>query len=107
MWLRISSALERCASATRARNGSAWLSHSIGPMLFGTGTSKRGRCSVSTMRAATSSGSMNGIPRSPGNPEARSVWTSDGRTTDISTPVPRSSIATASEKPATPNFVAT
>ena len=59
------------------------------------------------MRPATSWGSMNGIPRSPGNPEARSVWHSDGRTTDISTPVPRSSIATASEKPATPNFVAT
>ena len=59
------------------------------------------------MRAATSSGSMNGIPRSPANPEARSVWHSEGRTTDISTPVPRSSIATASEKPATPNFVAT
>ena len=35
------------------------------------------------------------------------MWTSDGRITDISTPVPRSSIATASEKPATPNFVAT
>ena len=59
------------------------------------------------MRAATSWGSMNGIPRSPANPEVRSVWHSDGRTTDISTPVPRSSIATASEKPATPNFVAT
>ena len=50
---------------------------------------------------------MNGIPRGPANPEVRSVWHSEGRTTDISTPLPRSSIATASEKPATPNFVAT
>ena len=77
------------------------------PIARGTGTSKRGRSSVSTIRAATSPGSIHGRPRIDLRPDTSSVLVSDGSTIEISTPLPCSSCATASEKPATPNFVAT
>jgi hypothetical protein len=82
------------------------VSASVAPIDFGTKTSKRANAMASTTASATSSGVelLNaGVSTSP---VESSVLTIPGITTEISTPVPRSSTRTASDSPTTPCLVA-
>ena len=75
-------------------------------MAFGTNTSKCGNFRASTTASATSSTLeflKAGVSTSPAE---SSVLTMLGITTEISTPVPRSSARTASDIPTTPCLVA-
>ena len=66
----------------------------------------RGLRARRSCRAAISSGETRGTPRRSGTPAASSVLAKPGMTTVTSTPVPRSSARTASERPITPCLVA-
>jgi hypothetical protein len=68
--------------------------------------SKRGALSAPTTAAATSCGETTLTPLAVPMPLPSSVSTTPGMSTETSTPVPRSSARSASERPITPCLVA-
>jgi hypothetical protein len=78
----------------------------VGPIDFGTNTSKRPNFKASTTASATCSVVELLNAGVSTNPVDSSVLTIPGMTTETSTPVPRSSIRTASDSPTTPCLAA-